>query len=66
MMVFVMVYAMICYNISLNMGGMSNEVFLAAFHELYHHGTDCFRSGFLSRRTDCKEESIYDREPTER
>ncbi len=27
MMVFVMVYAMICYNISLNMGGMSNEVF---------------------------------------
>ena len=32
MMVFVMVYAMICYNISLNMGGMSNEVFLAAFH----------------------------------
>ena len=24
MMVFVMVYAMICYNISLNMGGMSN------------------------------------------
>ena len=34
MMVFVMVYAMICYNISLNMGGMSNEVFLAAFHEL--------------------------------
>ena len=33
MMVFVMVYAMICYNIALNMGGMSNEVFLAAFHK---------------------------------
>ena len=34
MMVFVMVYAMICYNIALNIGGMSNKVFLAAFHEL--------------------------------
>ncbi len=34
MMSFLMVYAMICYNISLNMGGMSNSVFLAAFHEL--------------------------------
>ena len=33
-MVFFMVYAMICYNISLNIGGMSNEVFLSAFHEL--------------------------------
>ena len=34
LMVFVMVYAMICYNIALNMGGMSNVVFLNAFHEL--------------------------------
>ena len=34
MMSFLMVYAMICYNISLNTGGMSNSVFLAAFHEL--------------------------------
>lgn len=34
LMVFVMVYAMICYNISLATGGMSNEVFLKAFHEL--------------------------------
>ena len=33
LMVFVMVYAMICYNIALNMGGMSNIVFLNAFHE---------------------------------
>ena len=33
-MAFVMVYAMICYNISLNTGGMKNEVFLLAFHEL--------------------------------
>ena len=34
MMVLVMVYAMICYNIALAMGGMSNVVFLNAFHEL--------------------------------
>lgn len=34
MMVFVMVYAMICYNIALATGGLSNAVFLAAFHEL--------------------------------
>lgn len=33
-MVFVMVYAMICYNIALATGGMSNFVFLAAFHEM--------------------------------
>lgn len=34
LMVFVMVYAMVCYNIALNTGGMSNAVFLAAFREL--------------------------------
>ena len=33
-MAFVMVYAMICYNISLNVGGMKNFVFLAAFSEM--------------------------------
>lgn len=33
-MAFVMVYAMICYNIALNIGGMSNQVFVLAFHEL--------------------------------
>ena len=33
-MAFVMVYAMICYNISLNVGGMQNFVFLAAFKEM--------------------------------
>lgn len=33
-MAFIMVYAMICYNISLNIGGMTNQVFLLAFHEL--------------------------------
>ena len=34
LMVFVMVYAMICYNIALATGGLSNSVFLLAFHEL--------------------------------
>ena len=33
-MAFVMVYAMICYNISLNVGGMKNYVFLAALGEM--------------------------------
>ncbi len=42
LMVFVMVYAMICYNISLNMGGMSNIVFLNAFHELVIMGPIAF------------------------
>lgn len=34
LMVLVMVYAMICYNIALNIGGMTNEVFLMALEEL--------------------------------
>ena len=33
-MAFVMVYAMICYNISLSVGGLQNYVFLAAFSEI--------------------------------
>lgn len=33
-MALVMVYAMICYNISLATGGMSNKAFLLALHEL--------------------------------
>ena len=33
-MAFVMVYAMICYNIALSVGGMQNFVFLAAFKEM--------------------------------
>ena len=33
-MAFLMVYAMICYNIALNIGGMKDTVFLMAFHEL--------------------------------
>ena len=33
-MAFLMVYTMICYNISLSTGGMSNQVFLMAFSEI--------------------------------
>ncbi len=33
-MVCVMVYAMVCYNVAIDMGGLSNEVFLIALHEL--------------------------------
>lgn len=33
-MAFVMVYAMVCYNIAIERGGMTNEVFLIAFHEM--------------------------------
>lgn len=47
MMVFVMVYAMICYNIALNIGGMSNEVFLSAFHELIIMGPIAFVLDFF-------------------
>ncbi|WP_195267840.1 DUF2798 domain-containing protein [Eubacterium sp. 1001713B170207_170306_E7] len=34
LMALVMVYALICYNIALDKGALSNEVFLLAFHEL--------------------------------
>lgn len=33
-MAFVMVYAMVCYNIAIDKGGMNNEIFLIAFHEI--------------------------------
>ena len=34
LMAFAMVYAMICYNIAINRGGMTNQVFMLAFHEV--------------------------------
>ena len=33
-MAFVMVYALVCYNIALDKGGMSNQIFLLAFYEM--------------------------------
>ena len=47
MMVFMMVYFMICYNIALNVGGMTNQVFLDAFHELVIMGPVAFILDFL-------------------
>jgi hypothetical protein len=41
-MVIVMVYAMICYNIALNVGGLQNFVFLSAFSELKIMGPIAF------------------------
>ena len=46
-MVFFMVYAMICYNISLNTGCMPNRVFLDAFHELVIMGPIAFILDFF-------------------
>ena len=47
MMVFMMVYFMICYNIALNIGGMTNQVFLDAFHELVIMGPVAFILDFF-------------------
>lgn len=46
-MVFFMVYAMICYNTALNIGGMKNEVFLSAFKELVIMGPIAFILDFF-------------------
>lgn len=47
LMVIVMVYAMICYNIALNMGGMQNIIFLSAFRELVIMGPAGFILDFF-------------------
>ena len=46
-MVFFMVYAMICYKIVLNTGAMTNQVFLSAFHELTFMGPIAFVLDFF-------------------
>lgn len=46
-MVIVMVYAMICYNISISTGGMSNKVFIMALGELPIMGIIAFLLEFL-------------------
>lgn len=46
-MVIVMVYAMVCYNISLAMGGVNNQVFIEAFKELPIMGVIAFALEFL-------------------
>lgn len=41
-MVIVMVYAMVCYNIALDFGELNNVVFVAAFSELWYMGLIAF------------------------
>ena len=47
LMVFVMVYGMIVYNISLDTGGLENSHFLAAFHEMWFMGPIAFLLEFF-------------------
>lgn len=59
MMVIVMVYAMICYNIALNTGSFTEHIFLAAFHELIIMGPiafilDFFLVGRIATKTALK------------
>lgn len=54
-MVIVMVYAMICYNVAISMGGMQNKVFVAALSELPIMGAigfvlDTFIAGPLAKK----------------
>ena len=67
MMAFLMVYAMICYNIFLNIGGMSNQVFLMANGEMRTWSgciylefflvdkcaQACIPHGYTTGQTDC-------------
>lgn len=46
-MVFFMVYSMICYNIRLNVDDMTNSIFLSAFHELIIMGPIAFVLDFF-------------------
>ena len=55
MMVCVMVYAMVCYNIAIDNGGMQNWIFLAAFSELPIMGVigfllDTFIAGPIAKK----------------
>lgn len=47
LMIFIMVYAMICYNIAINAGEMTNQVFLSAFNKLYILGPIAFVLDFF-------------------
>ena len=53
-MVFFMVYAMICYNTALNIGEMKNEVFLSAFKGLSFMGPIAFILDFFHYRSHCQ------------
>jgi hypothetical protein len=46
-MVIIMVYGMICYNVAINTGGMSNQVFIMSLGELPIMGTIAFLLEFF-------------------
>ena len=63
LMVFVMVYAMICYNIAIETGSMTNMVFLHAFRELPIMGPiafllDFFLVGGLAKKAASKTDML--------
>ena len=53
-MAFVMVYAMVCYNIALDKGGMTNEIVPRDSHHVAHR----LHSGVLCRRKAVSEAGI--------
>lgn len=49
-MVIVMVYAMVCYNVAINMGSLNNTVFLLCFKGVTNNGSySIFTRIFLDR-----------------
>ena len=63
LMVFVMVYAMICYNIAVETGGMTNLVFLHAFRELLIMGPIAFLLDFFPGGRSGEEGGVPHRQP---
>ena len=57
-MVIFMVYSMVLYNVSVNMGGLSNKVFLIALTELPIMGAIAFLLEFFFVRKISKKNSI--------
>ncbi len=62
MMVIVMVYGMVTYNVAINMGGLTNKVFLIALMELPLMGVIAFliEGLFVSKIAHKKAEKIVD------
>ncbi len=54
MMVLVMVYAMICYNIALETGDMKNFVFKGRIRRISYHDCCRFYSRYVHCRTTCQ------------
>ena len=67
-MVIVMVYAMVCYNIAFDKGGMSSDIFLLALHELLIMGAvgfvlEFFAVGKLSQKVTFKHFNLKNTNP---